>query len=76
MWVAPESRGRGVGAQLVAAVLGWAQSSGCGEVRLWVVEGNDRAEKVFAGLDFKRTGGRQAVRPGEPTMEFEMARRL
>jgi GNAT superfamily N-acetyltransferase len=75
MWVAPGWRGRGVGGQLVGAVLGWAQSAGFGEVRLWVVEGNELAEKVYARMGFVRTGASQPVREGDPRTEVEMGRR-
>jgi RimJ/RimL family protein N-acetyltransferase len=75
MWVAPLWRGRGVGPQLIEAVTDWAVSEGFREIQLWVVEGNVAAEKVYAKAGFQRTGRRQPVRPGEPGMEFEMARR-
>lgn len=72
MWVAPAWRGKGVGAQLIEEVAGWAASVGFRELRLWVVEGNERAEHTYAKAGFARTGRRQQVRPGEPAMEFEM----
>lgn len=76
MWVAPAWRGRGVASQLVEAVARWAGSEAFSEVRLWVVEGNTRAEKAYAKSGFSRTGGEQPVREGEATMEIEMSRWL
>ena len=38
MWVAPASRGAGVGDALVAAVLRWAAAEGATRVELWVVD--------------------------------------
>ena len=76
MWVAPAWRGKGVGARLIEEVAGWAASVGFGELRLWVVEGNQFAERSYARAGFARTGQQQPVRPGEPALEFEMARRL
>ena len=74
MWVRPEARGSGVGGRLIEAVVDWARSEGFGEVRLWVVDGNERAERVYSRLGFKRTGTVAPVREGEPLMEFEMSR--
>jgi GNAT superfamily N-acetyltransferase len=76
MWVAPAWRGKGVGARLIEEVAGWAAVVGFGELRLWVVDGNQIAERSYARAGFAPTGQRQPVRPGEPAMEFEMARRL
>jgi len=76
MWVHPDHRRGGVGAQLVDAVVDWARGAGFGEVRLWVADGNAGAEKLYAGCGFTRTGGVAPVRKGEPQQEFEMARRL
>lgn len=76
MWVAPPWRGKGVGSRLIEEVAGWAASVGFRELRLWVVEGNQLAEGSYSKAGFARTGHQQPVRPGEPGMEFEMARRL
>jgi len=76
MWVAPPWRGKGVGARLIEEVAGWAASVGFHELRLWVVEGNQVAERSYTKAGFARTGQQQPVRPGEPALEFEMARRL
>lgn len=76
MWVAPQWRGKGVGARLIEEVAGWAAAVGFGELRLWVVEGNQFAERAYAKAGFAPTGQQQPVRQGEPALEFEMARRL
>lgn len=76
MWVAPEWRGRGVARQLIEEVATWAVRLGFGELRLWVVEGNERAERAYARAGFARTGRAQPVRPDEPAIEFEMAMKL
>jgi GNAT superfamily N-acetyltransferase len=76
MWVAPSWRGKGVGVRLIEEVAGWAASAGFSELRLWVVEGNQVAERSYVRSGFARTGQRQPVRPGEPAMEIEMTRRL
>jgi GNAT superfamily N-acetyltransferase len=76
MWVDPHWRGQGVGDHLVKAVLKWAGDRGCHEVRLWVADGNREAERLYSRNEFRRTEGVQPIRPGEPRLEFEMARKL
>ncbi|MFB4298930.1 GNAT family N-acetyltransferase [Actinomadura sp. NTSP31] len=71
MWVAPAARGRGVGDLLVRAALEWTTGRGLPELRLWVVEGNRRAERLYSRHGFTRTGATQPHRPGEK--QFEMA---
>ena len=72
MWVRPEARSGGVGARLIEAVVAWAADAGFRQVRLWVVEGNTRAERLYERCGFTRTSGVAPVREGEPLMEFEM----
>jgi ribosomal protein S18 acetylase RimI-like enzyme len=76
LWVDPHWRGRGVGDHLVKAVLKRADSMGCDEVRLWVADGNREAERLYSRNRFRRTEGVQPIRPGEPQLEFEMARKV
>lgn len=76
MWVSPEWRGKGVSSRLIEEVAGWAAAVGFRQLRLWVVEGNQAAERAYAKAGFTRTGRHQPVRPGEPATEFEMARAL
>jgi GNAT superfamily N-acetyltransferase len=76
MWVAPRARGRGVGAQLVNAVLDWARDQGHSSVFLWVADGNAVAERLYERCGFIRTGAVQPVHPGEPRVEFEMWKRV
>lgn len=47
IFVAPEARGRGVGTELLEAVAAEARRRGYAEVRLDVVEGNDRARALY-----------------------------
>lgn len=72
MYVAPEVRGRGVGAALVAAVLADAAAAGAHEVRLQVVETNTVAERLYQRCGFVRTGA-SAPLPHRPELaEHEM----
>jgi RimJ/RimL family protein N-acetyltransferase len=74
MWVGPDAQGSGAGDLLVRAVLAWADERGLSEVRLWVAEGNHRAERLYARNGFRRTGATQPIRAGEDRREFAMAR--
>jgi ribosomal protein S18 acetylase RimI-like enzyme len=76
MWVHPDARGSGAADALVRAALSHAAERGFGRVHLWVAEGNDRAERLYARHGFKRTGIVQPIREGEEPMEFSMERVL
>ncbi len=65
MWVEPESRGTGVVEALIDAVVTWAQAKDADELRLWVVEGNERAERAYERYGFRRTSRAHPV-PGRP----------
>lgn len=74
MWVHPAARGRGAGDLLVLEALRWANDQNLPQVRLWVADGNDSAERLYARHGFQRTGQVQPVREGEDKLEFAMAR--
>jgi GNAT superfamily N-acetyltransferase len=72
MWVDPGFRRQGIGAVLVQRVIEWARQTGYSQVVLWVVDGNDGAERLYARHGFRRTGAQEEVRPGR--LEYEMSR--
>lgn len=65
MWVAPEARRSGAGAQLVRHVVDWAVDSGYRRVELWVTRGNHAAERLYLSLGFVETGDVQPL-PSDP----------
>jgi GNAT superfamily N-acetyltransferase len=73
MWVAPSARGRGVGDELVQAVLGWARDAGYAAVGLWVYDTNPGAEKLYRRNGFVRTG--RAVAPAPPDERVDLRMR-
>jgi GNAT superfamily N-acetyltransferase len=76
MWVQPESRGTGAAERLVEAIADWAREQDADRLTLWVVDGNEWAERFYRRLGFARTGAAQPV-PGNPRLtEVEMARPL
>lgn len=72
MWVDPDFRRKGIGALLVQRVIEWARDAGYSQVVLWVVDGNDNAERLYMRHGFQRTGAQEEVRPGR--LEYEMSR--
>lgn len=72
MWVDPAFRRQGIGGLLVQRVIGWSRDAGYSQVVLWVVDGNDSAERLYTRLGFRRTGAQEEVRPGR--LEYEMSR--
>ncbi|MFE6685018.1 GNAT family N-acetyltransferase [Streptomyces sp. NPDC057743] len=75
MWVAPTARGRGIANRLVGEALRGADTGGIVHLELWVTQGNDRAERLYARHGFQRTGRVQPVREGDSRLEFAMKRR-
>ncbi|WP_372697299.1 GNAT family N-acetyltransferase [Arthrobacter sp. JSM 101049] len=67
MWVAPASRGSGLGAEIITAVAGWARRTRAGRLDLWVIDGNSRARAFYRRQGFLETGEAQEPpgRPGE-----------
>ena len=72
MWVAPETRGSGVGERLVGAIIGWSEEVGAGEVRLWVVESNLAAVRLYEKAGFTPTGETQALPSNPELVEMRM----
>lgn len=53
IWVAPASRGQGIGKALVEWAAEWARSRGHRKIKLEVGEGNARARHVYEALGFR-----------------------
>ena len=65
MFVRPQARGRGVGAALINAVVGWAQQKDATSVHLWVTETNKHALRLYERCGFT-TPERQSCPPTRP----------
>lgn len=72
MWTAPPARRTGVSDRLVQAVAEWARTAGHRELRLWVLDGNRPAERLYLRTGFARTGAVQPCNVDDPRPENEM----
>jgi len=72
MFVVPTARGRGVGRQLVGAVVEQARLEGARQVRLHVVETNSGGERLYARSGFMRTGATLRLPHQLDLLEHEM----
>jgi len=63
MWTAPEARGRGYAAKVLADLVSWCRERDLG-VRLHVTEGNDAARRLYLAHGFKSTGVWEPLREG------------
>jgi ribosomal protein S18 acetylase RimI-like enzyme len=74
MWTAPSYRQRGIGRMLIDEVVAWARLRGATLLDLFVVSGNESAERFYERLGFVRTGCSQPW-PNDPAIvQYEMAR--
>jgi GNAT superfamily N-acetyltransferase len=64
MWVAPFARGRGVGDELVRAVINWSLPHQGSKLTLRVLKGNDRAATLYLrhGFEFQSDDGTEPER--------------
>lgn len=65
MWTRPSTRRSGVGVALVQGVLDWARSVGAERVELWVVRGNEPAQRLYERMGFHVTDAHQP-HPNDP----------
>jgi ribosomal protein S18 acetylase RimI-like enzyme len=75
MWVEAGARRRGLGRQLVEAVVSWSTESGPSKIRLDVMVGNVEARRLYESFGFAPTGRteRYEDRPHLTTIELERA---
>lgn len=76
MWVAPEGRGLGVAAALIAAAEAWGRSKGCTTVSLFVAEGNHAAVRLYERSGYRPTGSDKPLREGSAITCSELAKPL
>jgi aminoglycoside 6'-N-acetyltransferase I len=62
LYVAPEERGRGVGAALLAAAEAWAAARGCRAIVAHAAVDNDRGRALHRRLGYEEMGQRVRLR--------------
>ncbi|GLZ89123.1 hypothetical protein Pres01_51740 [Metapseudomonas resinovorans] len=76
MWVAPASRGFGVGGALLKEALAWAASVNAHRVRLGVTAADSPAMRLYKAHGFRPVGALEPLREGSSlmaqTMELEL----
>ncbi len=74
LWVAPEARGRGTGASLVATVIRWAKTQGIQRLLLDVGETNTRAIALYTRMGFMPNGATGTLPPPrDHILEIQLA---
>jgi len=74
MFVATDARGRGVGAALVDAVVGWARERRARGITLWVTDTNTAAVALYTRCGFLATGERKPLDHSPAVESIRMAR--
>jgi ribosomal protein S18 acetylase RimI-like enzyme len=72
MWVVPESRGLGVGAMLLDAVVAWAREVKARRVVLSVTCGDTAARRLYERAGFTPSGDPEPLRDGSPLLAQPM----
>lgn len=74
VWAHPSTRGTGLAADVIRAVLDWAKDRK--QIAAWVGEKNPAAERLYTKLGFRRTGVRGPLPRDANIMEVELMLRL
>ncbi|WP_460824578.1 GNAT family N-acetyltransferase [Massilia solisilvae] len=72
VWVAPESRGCGVGTSLLREAIRWARSTDARAVQLGVAQGDTPAMRLYARAGFRPVGAPEPLRPGSVLLSQAM----
>ena len=73
-WVAPSHRRRGVGRELLEAVVSWAREHGFSRLALWAPTANAAALAFYRQAGFKNTGRRRPLRENVTHEAVELER--
>lgn len=76
MWVAPEGRGRGVGAALLEEATAWARSKHARVFQLGVTCGDSPAYRLYLRAGFEPVGAPEPQRPGSALFIQNMRKQL
>jgi GNAT superfamily N-acetyltransferase len=72
MWVAPESRGRGIAAALLREAIDWAKSKNARFIHLGVTSADTPAMRLYLRAGFRNAGPTEPLRAGSPLLSQPM----
>ncbi len=72
MWVSSESRGQGLGAALLRAIIDWSIDKSRSHVVLGVTSNNEKAIRFYESVGFKRNGNITPLREGSKLKVLDM----
>jgi len=72
-WVVPEHRCRGIGSELLDAVMRWARSRNACSIHLGVTCGDSSASRLYGRKGFEAFGPAEVLRPGS-ALKFQPMR--
>ena len=72
VWVDPQYRKRGVGRQLVEAMVSWAESKGFPSIGLWAPEHRPEVVALYRSLGFETTGTTRPLPEDDSKVLLEM----
>jgi len=73
VFVAPNRWGEGIGGRIVDAVLAEARARGYERAQLWTHADNARAQRLYEGRDFQRSGREKDDDLGERIVHYQRA---
>ena len=76
IYVLPTSWGTGAGRALIQRTEEWMRSSGFGDAILWVLEGNERAERFYRAAGWEQDGRKIDQFQGAAVSELRYRKRL
>lgn len=76
LWVNPGHRKRGIAKELIQAATDRLAAGGATAVSLWVLDGNERAQKLYAAMGFVATNDCQVAPGHSKLMERRMSKNL
>jgi ribosomal protein S18 acetylase RimI-like enzyme len=71
VYVAPDRWGEGIGGRIVDALIAEARSRGYDRTRLWTHEDNPRAQQLYEGRGFRRSGREKENDLGDHIVLYE-----
>jgi RimJ/RimL family protein N-acetyltransferase len=76
LWIDPARRGKGMASAFVREIIEKLANDRVGTIWLWILDGNERASRLYANLGFESAGKPKALKKCPGRSETKMALRL